>query len=214
MKTDSTSSEGSVQVEPDHYADLSYDHKGRFINYWHQINETLQTGPANVLEIGVGNGFVSNYLKGSGLPLTSLDFDERLKPDVVGSVLELPFEDGAFDVVTCFEVLEHLPFEQFPVALKEIHRVAKRMAIISLPDTTRHLKFSFYAPKIGVQKRLVNIPLFPPTHKFDGQHYWEVGAKGFSVATVGNTMEQNGFKLLKTYRIFESPYHRFFVLKK
>lgn len=50
------------QVEPDHYYD-NYDWKGRFCSYWHQINEIIELGPNRVLEIGIGNGFVSKYLK-------------------------------------------------------------------------------------------------------------------------------------------------------
>jgi hypothetical protein len=50
------------QVEPAHYL-KSYDTKGRFISYWHQIDEIFKLSPENVLEIGIGNRFVSDYLK-------------------------------------------------------------------------------------------------------------------------------------------------------
>jgi len=51
------------QVKPNHYFVNSYDSKGRFISYWYQINEIIKLNPKKVLEIGIGNGFVSKYLK-------------------------------------------------------------------------------------------------------------------------------------------------------
>ena len=46
----------------DHYFDTNYDNKERFISYWHQINEILSIDSKKIIEIGKGNGFVSNYL--------------------------------------------------------------------------------------------------------------------------------------------------------
>ena len=55
-----------------------------------------------MLEIGIGNGFVSKYLKERKIKVTTVDIDERLNPDIAGSVLELPFAKGSFDVVACY----------------------------------------------------------------------------------------------------------------
>jgi SAM-dependent methyltransferase len=44
----------------------------------------------------------------------------------------LPFDDGAFDAVTCTDVLEHL--ENLHVIFEEIVRVAGRHILISLPN--------------------------------------------------------------------------------
>ena len=79
-----------IQVEPRHYFSRSYDVKERFISYWHQINEVIVTNPSEVLEIGVGNGLVSTYLRERGYKLTTLDVDARLKPDVAGNILSIP----------------------------------------------------------------------------------------------------------------------------
>jgi len=48
-----------TQFEPNHYFNEKYDSKSRFISYWHQIYEIVRLRPKNVLEIGIGNGFVS-----------------------------------------------------------------------------------------------------------------------------------------------------------
>lgn len=51
-------------------------------------------------------------------------------------------------------------------------------------------------------------------NKFNGEHYWEIGKAGYPLSKITKDIEKAGFKIIKTYRIFENPYHRFFVLKK
>jgi len=204
-----------LQVEPNHYFNKSYDSKERFISYWHQINEIIKLNPKTVLEIGVGNGFVSKYLKERKVNILTLDIDKRLNPDVVGSVLNMPFSDELFDVMACYEVLEHLPFENFSKALSEIFRVSKSYAVLSLPDASRVYRIYIHIPKIGIFKKLIPLPRFKnPTHKFDGEHYWEIGKAGYPLSKIINEIQKAGFKIEKTYRIFENPYHRFFILRK
>ncbi|MDR2260270.1 MAG: hypothetical protein LBE06_04915, partial [Azoarcus sp.] len=58
----------------------------------------------------------------------------------------------------------------------------------------------------------------PKPHTFDGEHYWEINKRGYSLKTVMNAIKKSGedagFTLEKHYRVFENPYHHFFVLKK
>ena len=56
--------------------------------------------------------------------------------DVVGSILDIPFEDGHFDGVICNHVLEHLPVTLHANAVKEFHRVTKMGGhlYIAVPD--------------------------------------------------------------------------------
>ena len=203
------------QVEPNHYFNKSYDVKERFISYWHQINEIIKLCPKRVLEIGIGNGFTTKYLKERRVNVLTLDIDKMLNPDIVGSILDIPLPDKSFDVVACYEILEHLPYEDFSKALSEIFRVSKSYAILSLPDAGRVYRIYIQIPKIGIFKKLISLPRIQnPIHKFDGEHYWEIGKAGYSLSKITKDIKEAGFKILKTYRIFENPYHRFFVLKK
>jgi SAM-dependent methyltransferase len=201
--------------KPEHYLSEDYDHKGRFMSYWHQASELRAFKPKKVLEIGVGNGFLSGYLRSRGMNVTTVDIDPALKPDITGSVLSLPLADGAFDVVGCFEVLEHLPFEDFPKALSEMRRVCTAGAVISVPDHTPVYRFDVELPLIGEIRRLIPHP-FPrlKPHEFDGTHYWMIGAAQFPLKRVLETIKHSGFRIRGTYRVFEFYGHRFFVLEK
>lgn len=202
------------QVAPDHYLKASYDTKERFVSYWHQIDELRALGPASVLEVGIGNGFVSSYLRARGLAVTTLDFDERLEPDVVGSVLEMPFEDGAFSAVACFEVLEHLPYDQFAPALREMRRVAAEHVVLSLPNAKKVYRFELEMRHVLEVRALIPRPrLALPEHTFDGEHYWEIGTAGHAEDEVRRVIERAGFAVERAYRVFEFPYHHFFVLR-
>lgn len=199
----------------DHYRGPDYDTKSRFISYWHQAHELLALKPENVLEIGMGNGFLSGYLRKWGQSITTLDVDPDLKPDVTGSVLKLPFADGTFDVVACFEVLEHLPYEDFSKALSEIWRVSRRGAVLSVPDHSAVYRVDIELPLFGEIRKLVPHP-FPRAvpHVFDGVHYWVIGKAEYPLSRIGTDIRAAGFEVSKTYRVFEFYGHRFFVLKK
>ena len=202
------------QVEPDHYYN-NYDSKGRFWSYWHQINEITSLGSNRVLEIGIGSGFVYRYLRGRKIKVITLDIDGRLNPDAVGSVLRLPFSNESFGVVACYEVLEHLPYEDFPKALSEINRVSSRYAVLSVPDSTRAYRLDIQIPKIGELRKLIQLPrLRVPKHQFNGEHYWQIGKGECNLRKIIGKIHEADFELKKTYRIFEMPWHRFFVLEK
>ena len=82
----------------EHFSGESYDTKERFISYWHQIHEIISQEPKKVLEVDIGNGFVTRYVREKGWDVTTLDIVSELGPDVTGSVLSMPFEDAAFEL--------------------------------------------------------------------------------------------------------------------
>lgn len=204
-----------IQVPKGHYFNLKYDSKERWVSYWYQINEILSFKPKNILEVGVGNRTVSDHLKKIGIKVTTCDIDKSLKPDVVASILNLPFKNDSFDVILCAEVLEHLPFRDFQKSLKELQRVCKKAVVITLPHFSLTnlylgLKLIPYIPKIEFSLKVD----WPFKHKFEGEHYWEIGKKGYSLQKIKNEFEKSGFKVVKSYYPKENPRHQFFVLVK
>lgn len=195
-----------------HYSFSKYDYKTRWISYWHQINEVLSLSPKKVLEVGIGNKTVLNYLKNQGIEVLTLDIDEKLKPDIVGNVLKIPFQDNSFDVILCAEVLEHLPFEEFDKALEELKRISKQYVVLSLPHFGHSIKLSFKIPLIREKRFAIRIP-FPRKHHFDGEHYWEIGKKGYPLTKIERIIKKH-FAVKKEFIPFENQYHHFFILEK
>ncbi len=97
----------------------------------------------SVLDVGCGEGMVLKSLEpdleDTRCVAIDLDPDEvadaRLRLpfcDVrVGSIYDLPFETGAFDLVICSEVLEHL--DDPASALAELCRVSSRYCLVTVP---------------------------------------------------------------------------------
>lgn len=90
------------------------------------------------LDLGSADGPSAAWLRDAVERTVSLDIDPRgLGSDgVCGSALALPFEDGAFDVVSAFDVIEHCAPED--TALGEVRRVLGRGGrfVMSVPAYT------------------------------------------------------------------------------
>lgn len=187
----------------------------RFASYNAQLEEVLGQNPDTVLEIGSHLGIVTKCMRTCDIQVTTMDINSDWKPDVIGSVLEMPLADNAYDLVLCCEVLEHIPFEQFPRALSEIRRVCKKGAVISLPHYGRYYSVTWKLPRIERLHWKIEIPYFINNkHVYDGDHYWEIGKRGYPVSRIVGEMEKVGFKLLKRYRVPANSYHHVFVLAK
>lgn len=201
------------QVDKDAYKFERYAHPGRWVSYYHQVREVLRLAPKNILEIGSGDGVFKNYIKeNTDITYSNVDVAEDLHPDVIGSVTKLPFGDASFDVVCAFEVLEHIPFVDFEKALREMSRVSRFGVVISLPHFGPPIKFLFKVPFLREMSFAFKIP-FAKANIFNGQHYWEIGKRGYSPTVIRGILEKH-FKIEKEFVPFENQYHRFYVLKK
>jgi 2-polyprenyl-3-methyl-5-hydroxy-6-metoxy-1,4-benzoquinol methylase len=97
----------------------------------------------------------------------------------------MPLSSNSFDVVACYEVLEHLSYENFNKALREIYRVCSHYTMVSLPDRNRVYRFNLQILKLGEIKKLISLSrLKKKTHNFDGQHYWEIGKKEYLLSKI------------------------------
>ncbi|MEK6644163.1 MAG: glycosyltransferase [Planctomycetota bacterium] len=91
----------------------------------------------SVLDIGCGDGFVTNELP-EQLSIIGVDIStEALKyvkwPTLVSSATHLPFADGQFDLVMANDVLEHFNESTRAAAIKEIRRVSNRYVLLTCP---------------------------------------------------------------------------------
>jgi SAM-dependent methyltransferase len=206
-----------VKTSRNHYYD-GYDQLESFISYYYQIDLFRQLDRRSILEIGIGNKTVSRYLAGNGYDVTTCDYNEHLEPDYVADVRQLPFDDNSFDVVMACEILEHLPWEDVPKALGELHRVACDYVIISVPRVRLFAEFVIRFPMI---RRMFGRPWFDvflslPLSIFtrcSKYHHWEIGLRGYPARKVRKAFGER-FGILKEARPVLHPRHHFFVLEK
>ena len=81
-----------------------------------------------------------------------------------------------------------------------------------MPHVGFTVAFSFYISVLGFFKKYLRLP-FPRKHIFDGEHYWELGKKGYSVSNFKKVL----LKFFLIEKEFTDPldtYHHFFILKK
>jgi 2-polyprenyl-3-methyl-5-hydroxy-6-metoxy-1,4-benzoquinol methylase len=113
------------------------------------IAVSSRNSPLRIADIGCGDSFVSaavllncrNVTNAVGvdisedaLALSREVFRQNgLHASLIrSSVYDLPFDDNAFDLVLCSEVLEHL--EDVTAALRELHRVTRTYCLLSVPN--------------------------------------------------------------------------------
>ena len=81
-----------------------------------------------VLDVATGGGHVARRLREEGCTVVTVDPAPGMRPDVVAPAEDLPFEDGAFDVVTCRIAAHH--FQDIRKAVAEMARLAQRFVVI------------------------------------------------------------------------------------
>lgn len=209
----------SVQVKKEHYYE-GYDDLFRYISYSYQVSEAVKLRPSSILEIGIGNGTVTDALRKYGFSVTTCDFDGALNPDVVADIRDLSsFGDNSYDLVMACEVLEHIPWSDVPKVLGELRRISKGNVIVSIPQYGFAINLNISLPFIDrVFKRKsfdfgFFIHRFYSNPSFDGQHYWEVGGKDFSVRRVRGEICKY-FDIKNEFEIPLNRFHRFYILSK
>lgn len=97
------------------------------------------------LNIGCGNHRAPE-------PWINVDIQPDLEPDVVASITALPFDDDSVTDIYCGHVLEHVLFDELPVALAEVRRVLARdgRACFVGPDYDRALANEEWHPLLSV----------------------------------------------------------------
>ncbi len=203
------------QVDTKHYSFKGYFHKFRWMSYWYQLKEIVDRRDIqSQLDIGPGSLFLKKTLEVHRFDIAykSMDIDSGLSPDIVGSVIHIPSPDGSFDLVSAFQVLEHIKFEDFERALEEMKRVSRKYIFISLPHNVPSFDMQFKLPGLRRFSLAIKIP-FAQKHVFNGQHYWEVGKKGYSANKILSIFKKH-FEVIDEYVPFENQYHHFYILKK
>lgn len=207
------------QVDKSYYFTSKYANLERFISYFYQINEIGKIKDIKkILFIGIGDGLVVDYLrKNPDLNITSFDIASDLNPDVVGDLNVLPFQKDEFDLIVAYEVLEHLPFDNFSKILSDLSRISKKYVVISIPFRNTNfeliVKFPFIRTlfKRDYFRFLLTFPIRFPGFKVSGQHYWEMDNKKYKVSKIRFLIKEK-FNIIAEKKALLNPYRYFFTL--
>ncbi len=95
--------------------------------------ESVREGGGLVADVGCGPGYVTAYLAELGVRMTGVDLSPEMVriarekhpelPFCVGSMTQLPFDDGALGGVLAYYSVHHTPPEVLPVVCAEFRRV-------------------------------------------------------------------------------------------
>lgn len=112
----------------------------------------------DVLDVGGRTALLRRFLPDDRVELVDVE-ESDVDGLVIGSGARLPFQDGAFDAVVCFDTLEHVPPNLREAFVDECARVARRWVVIAGPYHTEEvarseeLLQSFLTEKLGEKHR-------------------------------------------------------------
>jgi ubiquinone/menaquinone biosynthesis C-methylase UbiE len=139
--------ENGIATKKSNYVDYTWERLG---SYFQKTAKHIvdKFAPSSSLDVGCAKGFLVKALEDLGIEAHGIDpsdyaFDE-VPAEIIGRTVkgiaqDLPFKDNSYDVVTCFDVMEHIPENDVPQVLSELLRVSKQWVILrvvtkELPD--------------------------------------------------------------------------------
>lgn len=132
----------------------------------------------SVLDVACSFGFLTAKLRDDGLDAWGIDIScpaldkapERVKPYLkemnVKDMSE--FKDNRFELVTAFDILEHLYIEEIIEAVKEIDRVARKFIVVRLP-----------VPSLTAEPWVADMTAWGIDKEHVSNYPWEFWAKRF-----------------------------------
>ena len=181
--------------------------KEHWLSYWHQIKLMLESlePKDSVIELGIGSGFTSNYLRSKNIEVLTVDIDKKKSPDIVSDAISFK-PNKNYDHFCAFEVFEHMKFEEMENVLKNIKSKIDKNIFISVPIYKKtpiniELKFKSYWKSITVKT--------PKTSIIDPHHYWELNYKDITEERLISVFEHHNFKLKNKNSFFRWRYFHF-----
>jgi 2-polyprenyl-3-methyl-5-hydroxy-6-metoxy-1,4-benzoquinol methylase len=188
--------------------------RGELIETEHLARYRFASGAVagkRVLDAGCGWGYGANMLAlADAESVVGIDISESVIESaraaaepvvelIVGNILELPFDDGEFDVVVCFELIAHV--EQQQELLDELRRVLATdgLLLISTPNDevygrrNPHHKHQFNPAEFRstLEDRFANVAIH-------AQQNWITSMISSHEILAGEDVDLNPMELLKT----------------
>lgn len=98
----------------------------------HDIVERLCPGERlSILDVGGGEGHLRAFFPAARVVV--LEPEEAPGTAIRGDARQIPLRADSIDVVVCSDVLEHIPREDRPAAIRELARVARSVVLVGVP---------------------------------------------------------------------------------
>lgn len=126
-----------------HYDDFYSEHFAKQSRQFFQETKQFYSPEEKLLDIGCSKGYFLNFAKRFGMTVRGSEFSAKaatyanknfgIKVDV-GSIDDMRYEPESFDVITAFDLVEHLP--NFMTSFKQFHKWLKKdgRLIIDTPN--------------------------------------------------------------------------------
>ncbi len=125
------------------FGSVPYERNEHWLGVFNRIAEQIiaRLEPRRVLDAGCAKGFLVEALRDRGVDAWGIDISpyaiSQVRPDIrsycrVASLTE-PLED-TYDLITCIEVLEHMPPEEARPAIENLTRAAPTVLFSSTPS--------------------------------------------------------------------------------
>jgi len=214
----------AAKIPSEYYEFENYVSKHRMMTFYHQISSILSLHPSEVLEIGVGPKVVSGTLREVGIKYATVDINEDLSPDFVGSIVKLAdvLVGQQYDTILCARVLHHLAFSEFEQAIKQLALSSRRYVVLTLPVddfrlyaglrvTSRNSKIlSIPLPKFV--KRMVLRVFNPGESRY--QKLWKIGSHAATSRKKIDAILTKYFEIEEDFTVPEDQSHQFYILRK
>lgn len=131
--------ENGIASKKSNYKDYSWERLG---SYFQAAARHIARcfNPQATLDVGAAKGFLVYALGEIGVDACGIDVSEyavqnaKAKDKVqIGEARDIGFPDDSFDIVTAFDVLEHIPENEVAKVCSELLRVTKKYVIVRVP---------------------------------------------------------------------------------
>ncbi len=115
-----------------------YDNSNQIEAKLRLIQQWIPQDVSTIIDIGCGNGKISNSLAEDydvlGVDISSAALQYVQAKKLQASAVSIPLADSSFDLVLSSEMIEHLTDADLRLAINEMKRLSKRYILISVPN--------------------------------------------------------------------------------
>lgn len=203
----------NLQHNYSYYISPSYLSPERMSSYGYQYLLGMSTDCQSFLNIGNANHIIKDLFLLNRKNYLEIDIDHKTNPSINAVLPRLPLKSHSFEVVMCFQVLEHMPYEFFQSCIQELQRVSKKYIILSLPDISLSRRDKIKMVLFSLIKHPREWKKFR-FRSIEKEHFWEIDNQNQNYFDIERIIKSENLAIEQHFRNHLNPYHHFFVLRK